>query len=381
MSLNNARILVTGATGFIGSRLVAWLDEVEHAQVVALVRQFKNASRISRYPIEMRSGDVRDIESLRNAMRNCTHVVHCAMSVTGSAQENRLVTVNGAENICRVARESGVRRIVYLSTISVYGETPPGRLNEQTLCRPKDAYGQDKLDAEAVFAREHTKDMSCVTLRLPVVYGPWSYWSTHPIGQLQKGRVILPDDGAGKCNSLYVDDAVRAIVCGLGASVENQAVTCLISGATPVTWRRYYEGHGSALDTPVIISGMPTETLRRTLDAKASKPVVQRLWNLRDEARIVLRIPGAQYGYDSLKAVIRLLIPAKKSAAPSGEVETVEQRPEVYPERGHVELMASQSSADITRARQVLGFQPQVTFEEGAVRTAAWFRWSGLANA
>ena len=106
MSLKYARILVTGAAGFIGSRLVQWLQEVEGAQVVAFVRQFKSASRIARYPCELRIGDVTHLESLRMAARGCTHIVHAALSFAGTAAQNRRVTVEGASNVCRVARET-----------------------------------------------------------------------------------------------------------------------------------------------------------------------------------------------------------------------------------------------------------------------------------
>src|ERR1041384_4886662 len=75
MSLKGKKVLVTGATGFIGSRLVQWLQEVEGAEVVALVRRFQNASRIARFGIDMRRGDVTDIASLRAASAGCSRLV------------------------------------------------------------------------------------------------------------------------------------------------------------------------------------------------------------------------------------------------------------------------------------------------------------------
>src|SRR5258708_31455263 len=150
MSLRGKTILVTGATGFIGSRLVQWLHEVEGANVVALVRRFQNASRLARFPVELRPGDVTDLESLRDAARGCSHIVHAAVSFEGTKEQNRRVTVDGTRNVCRVAHEIGAKRTVHLSTISVYGKFPDGPLTEDTPCHPTDDYGRAKLDAERV---------------------------------------------------------------------------------------------------------------------------------------------------------------------------------------------------------------------------------------
>src|ERR1035437_10260366 len=105
MNLRGQKVFVTGATGFIGGRLVEKLVLDEGAEVVALVRKFKNASRLARFPIKMVAGDVLDADALNRAMDGCSYAVHCAMDGSGTNAENRRVTVEGTRNICQVAEK------------------------------------------------------------------------------------------------------------------------------------------------------------------------------------------------------------------------------------------------------------------------------------
>jgi nucleoside-diphosphate-sugar epimerase len=372
MSLRNKTVLVTGATGFIGSRLVQWLHEVEGARVVALVHQFKNASKLSRFPVELRRGDMLDQDSLAAAVKGCDLIVHAAVTFAGSAEVNRRTTVEGARNLCAAALAAGIKRVVYLSTISVYGDTPPGQLDLSTPCNPADAYGRNKLDAEGVFQAFAQQGLSPVILRLPVVYGPWAFWSDYPVGQLARGRVILPE-GGGLCNALYVDDAVRAVVAGLTHTAGAPPATCLISGPAPVTWKTYYEEHGKAL------RGNPPEILELPLRAirKAGRtPWYLRVWSVRQEARIFMRIPGAwkvagflwPYG-QKLARKAGLLAP---DGAPPPPVD-------VWPHPAHTGLMSAQSRIDGMTSGSAIGFTPVVGFAEGMERTRRWLAWAGRA--
>jgi nucleoside-diphosphate-sugar epimerase len=384
MSLKHARILVTGAGGFIGSRLVRWLHEVEGAQVVAFIRQIKNASHIARYPCELRVGDVTDLESLRMAARGCTHIVHAAVSFAGTAAQNRRITIKGASNVSRVAQELGVQRTVFLSTVSVYGKLPHGVLLESTSCRPKDAYGRAKLAAECVVNSAIRQGLPALNLRLPVVFGPWSFWSTYAIKRAALGRVLLPDDGRGTCNALYVDDAVLAISRALQAPLRGATHTFLISAARPTSWRRFYEGHGQSLRNKVEVVGVPFRELKWRVLCSPWTTYSQRLWECRSEILLImrrLRPPGAKHVYRVLGRLVRQ---SQRSQAGHSlcyglEAPSRATVPDLLPERLHLDLLAAHCIADITLAREVLGFVPRFDFEEGVTRTTAWAKWAGIA--
>jgi nucleoside-diphosphate-sugar epimerase len=380
MNLKGAKVFVTGATGFIGSRLVQWLVDVEKAQVVAMVHNFKNASRISRHPIEMVRGDVRDIAALEAAMKGCTHVVHAAVSFAGTAEQNRATTVDGTRNVCEAARKAGIKHFVYLSTVSVYGAMPPGPVDENTPCKPTDAYGQDKLDAEAVLREADGRGLSPVILRLPVVYGPWSFWSSYPMGQFRRGRVLLPD-GGGICPAIYVDDAVRAIVAGSQFAGKAGAMTCLVSGPDSVTWKRFYEEHAKAsLAQPAEIRMVPKEDILAWY--RFNNPGrIRQIWEMRQEARVVMRIPGARLLLGFLRQVWRVLKNRGKTNEGGRLAETdmeTPNKPDVWPDPAHLELMASHSTLVCNVAADTIGFRPSVSFAEGMEKTRAWMKWARL---
>jgi len=104
-SLKGKRILVTGATGFIGGRVVERLVLEEGAEVVALVHQYRNAVRLARFSVHLIQGDVTDAECVTNAAEGCDAIVHAAVSFTGTAEQNQRVTVEGARNVCETAKK------------------------------------------------------------------------------------------------------------------------------------------------------------------------------------------------------------------------------------------------------------------------------------
>jgi nucleoside-diphosphate-sugar epimerase len=132
MSLVGRHILVTGATGFIGGRLVETLCKQHGCRVRALVHNFTNAPRLARFPVEMVPGDVSDEGTVTKAAQGCDIIVHAAMGTSRNAMARRQATVQGTESVLRAGLTAGVSRVVHLSTISVYGMIPNGDLTENS---------------------------------------------------------------------------------------------------------------------------------------------------------------------------------------------------------------------------------------------------------
>ena len=99
MTLDGKKVLVTGGTGFIGSRLVEKLVLEHQARVRVLVRNFVNAPRIARFPIEMVPGDLSDPVSVQKAVQNCDVVFHCAYDFAGNTEEQKRVGVEAHERL------------------------------------------------------------------------------------------------------------------------------------------------------------------------------------------------------------------------------------------------------------------------------------------
>src|SRR3954470_21231111 len=128
--LTNATVLVTGATGFIGGRLAERLIVEHGARVRALVRTFGRAARLARFPIELAQGDLTDAASVDRAVAGCDYVFHCAYGSDGQDDSRRVVNAQGTRNVLEAALKHHVKRVVHTSTVTVYGNTPDGPLDE-----------------------------------------------------------------------------------------------------------------------------------------------------------------------------------------------------------------------------------------------------------
>ena len=169
-------------------------------------------------------------------------IIHCAYGTHGDAAERRAVTVDGTRNVLEAAVRAGVRRVVHLSTVMVYGVPSAPVLRETLPRRPSgDAYGDAKLEAEELAFRYHRERGLPVSIIQPTaVYGPFGLaWTERVLEQLRSGLVPLIDGGAGVCNAVYIDDVAEAVLL---AAEREQAVgeAFLISGE-PITYRDFYE--------------------------------------------------------------------------------------------------------------------------------------------
>lgn len=160
------KILVTGATGKVGSRLVKRLVR-RGDQVRALVR---DPSKLDAAGVEAVRGDLLDPPSLAAAVRGVDAVVHCAAFFRGATEEQTHATNDqGTRHLAEAARASGVKRFVFTSTGTVYGGTSGRYAREDEPCQPTHAYPASKLAAEHYLLA--LGDLDVRVLRLPFVYG------------------------------------------------------------------------------------------------------------------------------------------------------------------------------------------------------------------
>lgn len=378
-SLKGQRVLVTGATGFIGSRLVERLILEEGAEVVALVHQFRNASRLARFSLRMIGGDVRNASEVTGAAEGCDSIVHCAVSFAGASEVNHQVTVEGARNVCKAARSTRARRLVHLSTFSVYGVTPPGPLTEEATKAPgRDPYGCSKLEAERVVYEYQRQGLPATILQPTVVYGPYSFWSTHAAQQLREGTVVLPNDGEGLCNAVFVDDVIDAILL----SLKRPSPACgpfLISGEHPVTWRDYYLAHAAGI-ADADVRGMTAADQATSGNADLGRRIVRALttpamrYHLRGAAR---EFALARLLYRAVKPFFAQRQRPEGIARPKILSDT---RPPVLPASGHFAMMASHTAVQITHAQTELGYAPKVDLTSGGALTREWLAWAGMTR-
>jgi nucleoside-diphosphate-sugar epimerase len=162
-------ILITGATGKVGSRLTRRLAQ-RGDHVRALVRDPARAADLRNDHIALVAGDLRDADSLDAAVRGVEVVVHCAAFFRGATPEQAHdVNDLGTRRLAAAARAASVGRFVFLSTGLVYGSTGGRLAAEDDDCAPTEAYPVSKLAAERFLLS--LDDLDVRVLRLPFVYG------------------------------------------------------------------------------------------------------------------------------------------------------------------------------------------------------------------
>jgi len=302
--------LVTGGAGFIGSHLVAEL--VSRAERVRVLDNFSTGHRENLAPAagqaEIIEGDLRDYQAVLRACQGVDYVLHqgALPSVQRSVDDpmtSHQVNVDGTVNVLEAARQSGVKRVVYASSSSVYGDKPTLPKHEEMAPAPKSPYAASKLAGEYYMQVFHQVfGLETAVLRYFNVFGPRQDPKSHYAG-------VIP-----------------------------RFIACLLNGGTPVIY-----GDGLQSRDFTYVANVVAANLLAATVPEATGQVMNIACGERHSLLELLELVGKVVG---------------RQVQPQFEQER----------RGDVK----HSLADISRARQYLGYQPQVSFEEGICRTVEW---------
>lgn len=245
-SLEGRTVLVTGASGFLGSRTVAALSD-QGCTVHALVRKNSRIDHLRLPHVTIFRGDVAESESLKSAFEGTEYVVHTAADTGGTEEGGRLVTIQGTRNILECCAAFKVKKLVYISSCSVYGiaackagqtideNSPLEHAPEQ-----RGAYTRAKLEAERLVTRFMQQDETpVVCLRPGTIYGPGAAVYTPMVGFSLGNRVFaVIGDGESVLPLVYIDSLVAAVLVSLTSEKSNGQIYNVVD-ADRVTKRRY----------------------------------------------------------------------------------------------------------------------------------------------
>jgi nucleoside-diphosphate-sugar epimerase len=343
------KILVTGAAGFVG----AWVVESFHLSgipVRAGIRSFNSAVRLARRDIEIVPCDVLSETQLRSAMEGCDAVVHCAVG-------NERVTIDGTRNVLATASELGLRRVVHLSSVGVFGNTA-GVIDENGARSGRNAYAKRKIAAELICEQFIARGTPVVVLRPTIIYGPFSYaWTVSFANRLWSGQWgTFGRAGEGKCNLVYVTDVVQSIFRAL-ESDQAPGQTFNVNGDEIITWNDYFVRFNEALGRPPL-------------------PAVN-TWPIAVKSRLLFPVREAgRFALTRFNGTLMKL--HAKSSLAAKYMKVTESSLKLTPTSDQLKLYGLDVEYPIDKARDRLGYSPQVSVSQGLEFGVAWLRQQGL---
>jgi len=383
-----AKILVTGATGFIGSRLCEMLSLEYRFPYRALVRDFSRAARIARLDTELVAGDMLDAGSLARAVEGCDAVVNLAHSDDKTAAKQTAQLVDACER-------GRVRRFVHISSMAVHGPAPKLSLvteNTGPIERWGEAYSDAKAAAEAVVtAAAKRGTLGTVILRPTIVYGPYSFFVSPIVQDARQGKISLIDGGRGLCNAVYVDDVCDAIMAAIDRD-DAVGSAFLINGDTRLTWGDFITTFAGMVEGGKTLHDHALEEIAAYREAQRPRA--------RDSFSAAIRLAAAPAFHAQLatipvvgklirgtkELIARRITPEQKlmlktrlqgrSAArtqPDAAAQLVRM-----PSEGRVVREAYRSWVSNDQAKARLGWVPAHPFALGARRTSEWLRFANL---
>ena len=328
------RILVTGATGMVGSHVAVRARELGH-QTRVIVRNREAAQWLSDQGIDVVVGDLTDAESLSKALADVTVVVHCAAKVGdwGPVEDYRDVNVRGLETLIDAACATGLlKRFVHMSSLGVYeardhhgtDETePPSRVGI-------DGYTLTKVESEDLaMGRSDPETFPLVVLRPGFVYGPRDR-NVLPrlIESLSAGKFKYLGTGEQLLNNIYISNLVDAVFLAISRDdVLGEAFN--LTDARLVSRREFMSSIARGADLPEPSKSVPLGV------AKVLARLMESTWKMlgKQEAPLL-------------------------SAA-------------------RIKFLGLNLDFDIGKARRELGYEPVVDFSDGMAETMQWYREHG----
>jgi nucleoside-diphosphate-sugar epimerase len=389
MKLEGKSILVTGGTGFVGGRLVEKLVLGQRARVRVLVRNFGNASRIARFPVQMVGGDITDEAVVQKAVQGCDVVFHCAHDFGLGRDPQRLMAVQGTRNVSLAVLREGAQRMVHVSTVAVYGPTLDGDLTESSPWQPSDhSYIRAKRAAERLVLGLHRqKGLPVVVLQPTTVYGPFCKpWTLRPINDLKTGLVPLVNGGEGYCNAVYIDDVVDAMILAATQS-DILGETFLISGEKPITWKTFYSAFEAALGIRATVDISEEEIEEMQRKQAHSTSATSQLLNLARDPRTVSWIARMPHVRGSLKILKNFLSEEQRRSLKSRVLRNGSERKRNeeagksihVPDETLLSFYRPKTRVRIDKAQKLLGYAPRFDFERGMDLTTQFIHWANLA--
>ena len=327
------QIFVTGTTGFVG-RYFAQAVVAQRAKLIALVRPTSDTTHLQRLGATLRVGDLQDEPSLTRGMQGCEAVVHIASPKGGWKQPGVYETLllGGTQNVLQAMQHNNIKRLLYLSTVSVHGLDP---LQSKPISEedgfghrflPYDYYSKAKVIAERMVQEAHAAGhIKATVVRPGWVYGPYDKASYQRLADwMVKGIAVRIGSGRNRVPLVYAGNVADFMWAALMKETTNYQA-----------YLYAYDGHATQNDYLASLM-RATKTSRSPLYVP-KRPLITAVTLLENLSR---------YANYRFRAALT---------------------------RYYVHLVGSDWHFNQQKMVQQLGYQPTVGYEEGFAKTEAWY--------
>lgn len=250
MNLPDKVILVTGANGFVGTRISRRLA-AGGARVRALVRRPGELEDLKHQNIDELQGDFTSVDDVPHACAGVDMVIHGAATVGKNLNDARRVNTHGTRTVMEAAMASGCERFIHISTVSVYDIIGRDIVDESCpLVTTGHQYGVSKAEGDLVIFDGMKRGLNAVILRPSAILGahPTSTWAIKVPKRIRDGEVSLRIDGEDTLPYVHGENLVDAVLLALDSETALGNAYNLVDGNT--TWRRYTDEVRSWFQSP-----------------------------------------------------------------------------------------------------------------------------------
>lgn len=250
------KILVTGATGFIGRHLVGPLSKTY--SVRCLVRKSSDITPLKDLNVDIAYGDLLVKESIGPALNGVDLVYHLAGEVYARRKQDFYNgNVLATQNLLEACKETGTKRIIFLSSIGVYKPATLGTLlTEESECEPLTIYGKTKLSAEALIKE---CNIPWVIVRGPIIYGPYQppVLNRFFLDAFKKGKVNLIGRGDNPRSFGFIGNVVDGLLLLANRQDANGKIY-ILSDNLPYTFEDLVRATSKAIEREIKVVHLPS---------------------------------------------------------------------------------------------------------------------------
>jgi len=327
------KLLVTGASGFIGSRLALrayhlGIDVLATGRAESAIEN-ERLQDLRAAGVRVEAGVLQDLALVDRLLQGRDTVIHLAAAQHEAEMPEsyfRAINVDAVRTLLGACRDHDVRRFVYGSTIGVYGEASESLLDEDSPLRPQNVYTRTKVEAEGIVESFGQHFETCI-VRIAETYGPGDRRLLKLFRSIARGHFVMIGSGSNRRQCIHVDDLARGLLLA--------------------------SQHPRAVGEKFVFAGSEIMT---------TQEMVRQIAGVLDRKPPRVKLP--LWPFVAAAGVMEATLPPLHIAPP------------LHSRR--LDFFRKSFVFSTTRAQSLLGFQPAIDFRTGAADTASWYRARGL---